>query len=240
MRASKLQTFWIMFYSGCSTCYWCSKAIWAGWRKKDLRQHINHYARVWSGKLLKTLKVEVKVNNPTHQTFDEQKPYIIMSNHTSLYDIPIIFTSISGTVRMLAKRELTKIPIFGNALKNSEFPLIDRKNRRQAIKDLKHARDLMQSGILLWVAPEGTRSKTGELLPFKKGGFITAIQAKATIIPIGIKGASELLPKNSWKFHLQQKIQVNIGQPIDASVFKQDDKEQLMQQVREEILKLLN
>jgi len=127
----------------------------------------------------------------------------------------------------------------GKAMAAAEFPFIDRKNKYQAIKDLAYAQQLMESGIIMWIAPEGTRSKDGKLGPFKKGGFITAIQSKATIIPIGIRGANNILPARTFNLHLKQKAEIHIGQPIDASQFTVDNKELLIQQTYEEIKELV-
>lgn len=97
----------------------------------------------------------------------------------------------------------------------------------------------MESGIILWVAPEGTRSKDGKLAPFKKGGFITAIQAKATIIPIGIRGAFDILPARTFNIHLNQKAEIHIGEPIDAAQYTIENKEELIEKTHQSIKKLV-
>jgi len=140
-----------------------------------------------------------------------------MSNHASLYDIPIILASLPGSIRMIAKRELSYIPYFGTSLKHSEFIFIDRKNRLKAIEDLKIAKRNMLNGIVVWAAPEGTRSRNGVLGPFKKGIFKLAQEIDAIIIPVVIIGSRQLLPAKTWQFHPGQHIIVRIGAPIYAS-----------------------
>jgi 1-acyl-sn-glycerol-3-phosphate acyltransferase len=95
------------------------------------------------------------------------------------------------------------------------------------------------SGIIMWIAPEGTRSKDGKLAPFKKGAFITAIQAKATIIPIGIRGAYDILPARTFQFNINQTAEVHIGKPIDASKFTLENKEKLLEEVFQSVKDLV-
>jgi len=152
-----------------------------------------------------------------------------MVNHRSHYDIPLSFVSLPGSIRMLTKNELFKIPIWGKGMKAAEFISIDRKNLEQALKDLDEARRLMLSGIVLWVAPEGSRSRTGKLGEFKKGGFMLALQTGAIIIPVGIKGSETILPPDSLDFYLNRKVDITIGEPLDAALYNVDQRDALMQ-----------
>jgi 1-acyl-sn-glycerol-3-phosphate acyltransferase len=158
-----------------------------------------------------------------------------MTNHRSYYDIPLSFVSLPGSIRMLTKKELFKIPIWGKGMKAAEFISIDRHDLAQALKDLDEARKIMQSGIVLWLAPEGTRSRTGRLQDFKKGGFMLALQTGAVIIPVGIKGSETILPPDTFDFVLGRKIEVNIGEPIDASLYNIEQRDALMENVRHAI-----
>lgn len=194
----------------------------------------------WANHLLSQVKVDCKIVNPHGVEPKPGQATIIMCNHTSLYDIPISFKAFPNhSIRMLAKKELSRIPIMGKGMAAAEFPFIDRKNRHQAIKDLAYAKQLMESGIVIWIAPEGTRSKTGRLAPFKKGSFITAIEAKATIIPIGIRGAYEILPAKSTQLNLNQTAEIHIGQAIDAAQYTVADKELLVERVYQTIKELV-
>ena len=161
------------------------------------------------------------------------RAYMIMSNHSSLYDIPLIFESLPGSVRMLAKKELYKIPLFGFALETNDFVSIDRHNRHQAHKDLQQARKKMEEGIILWAAPEGTRSLTGALQPFKKGIFHLAMETEAIIIPVGIRGIHEVLPAKTLHFTPHQTVSVHIGAPIDSR--EMGDRVALMETVAKQI-----
>jgi 1-acyl-sn-glycerol-3-phosphate acyltransferase len=134
---------------------------------------------------------------------------------------------------MLAKKEISKVPFMGKGMVAAEFPFIDRKNRSQAIQDLTKVKELLQSGIIMWIAPEGTRSHDGKLAPFKKGAFITAIEANATIIPIGIRGAFDILPARSFRYTTHQKAEIHIGEPIDASLYTIDNKDELIKKTHQ-------
>jgi 1-acyl-sn-glycerol-3-phosphate acyltransferase len=136
---------------------------------------------------------------------------------------------------MLTKKELFKIPLWGRGMAAGEFICIDRKNIEQAKQDLKKAREKMEDGIVLWISPEGTRSRTGRMGPFKKGGFILAIEAGAQIIPVGIRGSEKVLQPETWEFFLDQKVEVYIGKPIDASAYTLEHKDKLIEVVRREI-----
>ena len=216
-------------------------AIARGLFGKVNRTWVDVTMRKWSKHILDIFKIGCTVHNPYHVAPQEGQPTIIMCNHSSLLDIPISYAAFpNASIRMLAKKELFRIPLFGRAMKQTEFPSVDRKNRHQAIKDLATVANLLESGIVMWIAPEGTRSADNHVGPFKKGGFITAIQAKATIIPIGIRGAYEAIPARSLHITLGTKTEVHVGKPIDAAQFTLENKEALIHEVREAIKTLSN
>ena len=110
--------------------------------------------------------------------------YLVMSNHQSLYDIPVLFYVVGPNIRMVTKKELFRVPVFGGALEAAGFISIDRSDRHRAIRSLDEARALLASGTHVWIAPEGTRSLSGQLLPFKKGAFYLAFEAGLPILPV--------------------------------------------------------
>lgn len=194
--------------------------------------------RWWAKKLLDQVQLNYTVENTSDFNFEAGKPYIIMCNHSCLYDIPLIFLSLAGSIRMVAKKELFQIPIWGRGLQVAEFISIDRRNLKQSLKDLAYAKKMMQSGIIIWMAPEGTRSKDGRLLPFKKGGFKLAIETGATILPVGIIGAQNVLPPGTWHVKYNQQVSVHIGQGIDASRYDKKSIRKLMADVEHQIRSL--
>ena len=233
MKTSKLRTLWIIIASSTYTAYVCFRASFRSLIGKVNRAWVDKTMQEWVEVILHLIRVDYKLVNPHHVKPQDGELTIIMCNHSSLYDIPLSLKAFPNqSIRMLAKKELSKIPFMGKGMKSAEFPFIDRKNREQAIKDLEYVRELMQSGIVMWIAPEGTRSKDGKLGPFKKGGFITAIRAGATIIPMGIRGAYDILPARTHQLNINQKAEVHIGKPIDASLYTMEKKEELINKTR--------
>lgn len=235
MRANKLQSFFIILKSLAATLWISIEVIYKVHSGAETREKCDRRLRWWSAALLKNLKLSYSAHNLHRVNYQPGKPYMIMSNHSSLCDIPLIFVTMPGSIRMLTKKELFDVPIWGRGMQEGEFISIDRDNRRQAIKDLQRAQKKMESGIILWVAPEGTRSRTGELGSFKKGGFMVAIRTGATIIPVGIRGAFDVLPPKTLDFQLGEHAEVHIGEPIDASTFTNKTLGQLMEQVEQSI-----
>lgn len=232
-QAGLLKSLWVMVASLGLTAQTCSLAIFHAITGHITRAWCNARLQIWSKQMVKLWGITVKVINPKKVHPKAGQATIIMCNHASLFDIPLcyrVFPDIS--LRMLAKKELSKIPIMGGGMRAADFPIIDRKNRYQAIQDLKIIHDLLETGIVMWIAPEGTRSPDGKLGPFKKGGFITAIHTKATIIPIGIRGASDIIPARTYRFYPNQTAEIHIGEPIDASKYSLDNKEELMEKAR--------
>lgn len=232
-----LKKLWLMLATAGVTINTAVKSIARVRFNKMTRAMADYYIHEWARRILQVVNVklsEVKLAAPI--IYQPDRCYIIMSNHSSHYDIPIIFQTIPGSIRMLAKKELFDIPLFGRMMRENEFPSIDRNNRKQAILDLETAEKIMRSGIVLWVAPEGTRSvDPAHLGPFKKGGFILAIKTKAIIIPVGIRGAEYILPAQTLNFSTGENIEVHVGEPIDAGQFSLDQKDKLLAEVENKI-----
>ena len=145
--------------------------------------------------------------------------YLIMSNHQSLYDIPVLFQAIGSNVRMITKRELFGVPVFGGALDAAGFISIDRRDRNAAIRSLDRARALLASGTHVWIAPEGTRSKTGELLPFKKGAFYLAFEAGLPILPVTLSGTRNALPAKGLRSRAGADVHVTVHPHVDPKSY---------------------
>jgi len=204
----------------------CSSIVYRNsWSVKDGDKIVHSWAR----DLLRVMRAKVDVFDPHSFEFSSKRPYIIMSNHLSHFDIPLIYAAFPGaSVRMIAKKELFRIPIFGWAMKSGGFVTIDRKNKRQALKDLAVAKEKMLAGIRVWIAPEGTRSRTGELGLFKKGGFKIAIDTEAIIIPVTIIGSNKILPAKTLDFSLNENVKIYIGKEIDTKDYRSQDIKKLM------------
>jgi 1-acyl-sn-glycerol-3-phosphate acyltransferase len=128
---------------------------------------------------------------------DQSATYIFMSNHVSNIDPPILCPLIPRRTSILAKKEIWKIPILGKALDLAEIVPVERENRDAAIQSIRRAGEVMHHGINVTLFPEGTRSRDGRLLPFKKGPFHLAASTGFPIVPITILGTYEMMPKGS-------------------------------------------
>ena len=238
MKANLFQTLWVFLRSAGIMIDICSRAVWKSLTKTTSRAWVDQAAHNWAARLVKAARIKVTVFNPHTVDFHAARPMVVMCNHTSLYDIPLSFAAVPGSLRMLAKKELSNVPFMGQGMKAAEFLFVDRNNRKQAFKDMEIVKEKMESGIIVWIAPEGTRSKTGKLGPFKKGAFLTAMDAKALIIPIGIRGANTVMPPKTWQLWLDQPAEVHIGEPIDTAEYSSKTRDELIERVRLSILEL--
>lgn len=240
MKIGRLKTFWIICALFTHTGIICSRSVFKYFFSHPTRDWVDKTLHNWADQILDLVQVDYKVINTNNVQPKPGQATILMCNHSSVYDIPLGFKTFPNhSIRMLAKKELSKIPIMGKGMAAAEFPFVDRKNRKQAIKDLEYAKKLMESGIVMWIAPEGTRSKNGLLAPFKKGAFVTAIQAKATIIPVGIRGAFDIIPAKTRRINLKQRAEIHIGEPIDTSQYTVENKEELVARTYSAIKELL-
>jgi len=193
-------------------------------------------ARLWARILLGLCRVRVVVRGA--EKIRPPGPYVFLSNHQSQFDIPAAVMAIPVQFRILAKKELFHIPIFGWVLRLSGFVGIERSNREKAFRSLDEAARRIRRGRSLLIYAEGTRSPDGSLLPFKKGGFVLAIQAGVPVIPLTILGSRSVLPKGSLRIR-PGTIGVVVGDPIDPRQYSVEEKEALMQKVRAAMMEAL-
>jgi 1-acyl-sn-glycerol-3-phosphate acyltransferase len=161
---------------------------------------------------------------------DPSSAYVFMSNHRSQFDIlAVVVALIDFQLRWVAKVELTRVPVFGWALKHTGHIIIDRSNHEQSVASLRAARAKMEDGVSVMIFPEGTRSGADQaLLPFKKGGFMLALETGFPIVPIAVRGSREILPRGSWQ-PLAGEIEVVVGAPIAVDGVNRDE---LLERVR--------
>jgi 1-acyl-sn-glycerol-3-phosphate acyltransferase len=165
------------------------------------------------------------------------RPVVIASNHQSWFDIFLLAAVLPISVRFVAKKELSRVPLLGRAMRQAGHIYIDRQDRRAAFEAYEEASRVIRSGLSAVVFPEGTRSRTGELLPFKKGPFVLAIAAQVPIVPAYCAGTFTLLPKGSFRLR-PHPVALLFGRPIDTAGMEYDDRERLMQLTREAIERL--
>ncbi|MES1175051.1 MAG: lysophospholipid acyltransferase family protein [Myxococcales bacterium] len=191
----------------------------------------------WSKELL--AKAEVKLCSSGIERARAGGPFVVMSNHQSLYDIPTLYQTLPFRLRMVAKAELFRIPIWAQAMRASGFVELDRSARERAIESLERAKTALRQGTSIWIAPEGTRSKDGRLGAFKLGGFHLAVGAAARILPVTVSGTRLILPAKGASVVPGAEVRVTVHEPIDPAVFGSDVNEQLVEAVRSKIVSAL-
>jgi 1-acyl-sn-glycerol-3-phosphate acyltransferase len=188
----------------------------------------------WSKKVVAHTRMKIEVHGRENVARDTT--YLVMSNHQSHYDIPVLFYVLGANLRMIAKTELFRLPIFGKAIREAGFIEIDRSNRERAMQSLEVAKRRIAEGVNVWIAPEGTRSKTGALLPFKKGGFNLALETGLPILPIAIRGTRDALRARGLRSVPGAHVTVTIFPPIAAKGSNSQERkvarEHLMKAVR--------
>ena len=156
----------------------------------------------------------IRVQVEGNERLDPKQTYIFMSNHVSNLDPPIVIPALPGRASVLVKKEVFKVPILGRAMKMASLVPVDRRNREAAIASIERAAEVMRSGIHMAVFPEGTRSRDGHLLPFKKGPFYLALETGLPIVPVTVIGTYEMMPKG--RFSIRPGIaRVVFHAPID-------------------------
>ena len=177
------------------------------------RISVDERVRWFAHRVIEILNVDL------HATGAERVPlgraYVYMSNHQSHLDIPMLYATLpSPTIRMLAKKELFQIPLWGQGLRAAEFIEVDRSNHARAVQSIEQAKRLLRDGVSIYLAPEGTRSRDGRIGKLKKGGFHMAIDTQTPIVPVAIRGTIDILPRGGKVMQTGKRVDVTIGAPI--------------------------
>jgi 1-acyl-sn-glycerol-3-phosphate acyltransferase len=195
----------------------------------DTARIIPRVARAWGRSILAVSGVRVRVLG--RERIGSTAGFIFMANHQSNYDIPVLLGHLPVPFRWLAKAELFRIPIFGRAMRGAGYIPIERSKRPAAIESLREAAGIVRQGGSVMIFPEGTRSMDGTLKPFKKGGFIMAIEAGAAIVPVALRGTFDIMPKRRLLIR-PRDVTLLIGAPIATAGYSLPTKEVLMDAVR--------
>lgn len=199
-----------------------SLACWLGKLFRFSDKNMTKLIRSWNAFLLRIYGLKVSVSGSEDRVGDAS--ILVVSNHQSLFDIPVIYHTIGGNLRMVAKAELFKIPFFGLALSSAGFIPVQRdenSNRRTASNAIF---ENIKKGIRIWVAPESTRNPTPVLREFKSGSLGIAIQAGVPILPVVIVNAREVLPKGSLLPKVGSTILVHVLEPIVTAGMTSDQR----------------
>ncbi len=196
-------------------------------------------SKVWSKGIFLISGIKLSITGLGN--FDHKRIYVFVSNHSSQYDIPSLQYAIPVPISIVFKKELSKIPLFGWQLKMGPYIMIDRTNVEDALKSIEEAkRRMIEKKLSPLVFAEGTRSKTGEVQPFKRGAFYLASRVGFPIVPVSVSGASKILPKGKFKIK-RGTIFVHFDTPVSAeNITNRKDEIELMEEVRNIIIKNMN
>jgi 1-acyl-sn-glycerol-3-phosphate acyltransferase len=162
-------------------------------------------------------------------------------NHASNVEPPILYAALADLfprLRVLYKAELRKLPILVRAFDLAGFVPLERGNREQSLPAIERAAAALRDGNSFLIFPEGTRSRTGELLPFKKGGFIMALKGRAPVVPVAIAGTRDAMQKGSLVIR-PVRVSVRFGRPIETAGLSLEDRDALIARVRGDVANLL-
>ena len=211
--------------------------IWQGVRGSLTAEASDRRLAQWSRAIVQRARIELRVERAELATPGES--FVLMSNHQSLYDVPVIYQALDRRIRMVAKKELFRVPVWGRAMQRAGFISLDRSNRERSKETLLASADTLHEGTSIWIAPEGTRSKDGQLGAFRKGGFHLALQSGCRILPITIIGTRAVLPAKGARVTDGCSVRVVLHPPVDPRSFGEARREELIEHVRNVIASAL-
>lgn len=200
------------------------------WDKQKRLIHL--YARLWAKAILWVTGTKVKVLGGERL---KEGPFLLMSNHLSVYDIFVLFACLRRPFKWVAKERIFKIPFLGWAMRCAGYVSVDRKSPKKAVQSMEAMKELLRDGFSILIFPEGTRSPDGNLGPFLTGGFNIAIRLGIPIVPISIVGTYEIMPRHTLKVLKSGEVTIKIGEPISTEGMTPQDKRRLVELVREAI-----
>lgn len=225
-------SFWGFFWLGVSVFFWGGALSILCTLKIISKNSLQHHISVWARFLLWVSGMRVKVTGANN--IDFSKNYIYMFNHQSMLDIPLTIGYIPQYFVMIAKKELFKIPIFGPLIALAGYIPINRSNSAKSMQAIKDAgKKIVEGKESVGIYPEGTRTRTGKMNNFKKGGFIMALEGKIPIVPVTINNTFKMIKPGKLIFDDVGELELIIHAPVEIAA---DSKvEDIMKEVRERI-----
>jgi 1-acyl-sn-glycerol-3-phosphate acyltransferase len=213
------------------TIFHVLRILWSVYRNApDARCVCERVPRTWAQQLLRVARVRVVVEN--EGAIDHSRAQIVVANHASWFDVLALAGYTPGHYAFVSKKEVKSVPFFGRAVDACGHIFIDRKNHQAALESLAEVREtLAKRKPTVIMFPEGTRSATGELQPFKKGAFVLAIQANTDIVPTAVLGSRAIMRKHSLLIH-PGTITIRFGERIAVAGMSMEQRDQLIQETR--------
>lgn len=191
------------------------------------------HARLWARLGLALSGVTVTISGTEHLP---EGPVIFMSNHQSNYDIFSLLAAMPRQIHWIAKKQLFDIPVFGPSMRRGGYIPLDRGDGRKALQSMDEAAATIRLGKSVMLFPEGTRTPDGNLLPFKRGGFILARKADVPVVPVTINGSGRINPAGQIKL-VSGNIHITLHPPVVAppGLRRSEAETWMMEVVREQI-----
>ena len=220
------------------TIWYGGTVILASWFRRPHRTGsvYQRAGRGWGSLLLRAAGVTVTVEGTANLSPTEAQ--VIVANHQSWFDILALFLTLPVEIRFVAKKELFSIPFFGQTLKALGHVRLDRTNLKAAIEAYEvAAKYIKEQRLSVLVFPEGTRSRTGQLQPFKSGPFVLALRSGAPVVPVYVAGTFGILPKGSIRVR-RRPVHVMVGEPIPTAGLTLENREALRDRARAAVARL--
>ncbi len=193
--------------------------------------------RYWAGLFFRKIGVVTATLNPLWRfrvtgtlPADPRRPYVVVSNHESFVDI-LLISHLPWEMKWLSKVEILRIPVLGWDMMLAGDVPVERGTRKSALKAMRRCQEVLKQRVSVMMFPEGTRSETEEMLPFKEGAFRLAIDSGVPILPLVVKGTRNALPKHGWRFG-RSDAEVRVLPPVETAGLTTKDIPQLTQRVR--------
>jgi 1-acyl-sn-glycerol-3-phosphate acyltransferase len=193
---------------------------------------LHNYARIWARTAL--FLAGVKLETGSVEKIPTGQPVIFMGNHQSNFDILTLYAALPVHFSWIAKEELFKIPFFGFAMRRAGYIPLDRSDGRRALRSMDEAARRIRNGISVVVFPEGTRTRDGNLLPFKRGGFLLAAKAGVPIVPFTINGTAGINPAKTIELR-KGTVKISFSDPIATTATAGKRRDDLLERVRSAI-----
>jgi 1-acyl-sn-glycerol-3-phosphate acyltransferase len=193
------------------------------------------FARGWARTILAFSRVSVSVRHA--ERLVPGRSFIVVSNHESYADVLVLLSRLPMQVRFLAKRSIFRVPILGWSIHAAGFVPVDRGDAARSVSTVDTAMKRLRSGKSLVVFPEETRTRTGELAPFKKGAVLLALKTGHPLLPVGVAGTRKVLPRGAWNT-TPGRVVLAIGNPIEVAGRSAKDRSEVMRQMEEAVTAL--
>lgn len=220
-------------YTALWSAFWITAALVVLLLTASRRAPLAMARRFWGPGLLQGAGAKLCVQGV--ERIDPSRPYVFVSNHQSMIDVPVVFAAIPVNVRFVLKKELQRVPFIGWYAWAMGMIFVDRARRTQALGAISRAAAVVKNGASVVTFAEGTRSRDGRTGVFKKGAFHLALAAGVPVVPLSIRGAVEVLPRDGFRVR-PGTITVHIGEPVETASWDPDDLEGLVARVRREVI----